>query len=52
MYVNSTASTGDLVSEARLTESSSSGSDTDSTEQHQGMNHGTDDGRPSSLHPN
>ena len=33
---------GELVSEARLTESSSSGSDMDSTEQHQppGMNHG------------
>ena len=40
---NSTTSIiGTLVSEARLTESSGSGSDTDSAEQHQsqGMNHG------------
>ena len=39
---------GALVSEARLAESSSSGSDTDSTEQHQsqGMTHG----RLNSLH--
>ena len=50
LYVQNSTSCfyiGELVSEAKLTESSSSGSDTDSTEQHQpqGMNHG----RPSLL---
>ena len=45
----STTSIGALVSKARLTESSSSGSDTDSTAQHlsQGMIHG----RIGFLHP-